>query len=277
MQFKSTISLGGVPEHFNFPWKIWINQMDVKQEEFNWVWNDFPGGSGAMIQSLEYGEIDVAIVLTEALANAKIKGLDLIPLSTFVKSPLVWGVFTSADNPTNKIGPMENMKIAISRFGSGSELMAKVFARERSEILNESNFVIVNNLEGGRLALLNGDADLFFWEKWMTKPLVDSSELKMIGEIPTPWPCFLAVCKPKFYNNELKMKAFMNNYLKVLEIAKGLKQGEATHRELSRNYGLKPDDAKEWLSKVEWANGWETPAQPLDLATATLQEIYSLN
>ena len=39
----------------------------------------------------------------------------------------------------------------------------------------------------------SGNADVFFWEKFMTKPLVDAGRFRRVGEFVAPWPAFV-VC-----------------------------------------------------------------------------------
>jgi len=274
MDLDSKIRLAGLPEHFNYPWKTWLKGNISHFQGFTWEWNDFPGGSGAMIQSLENGEIDVALVLTEALANAQMKGSAIVPLSVFVESPLVWGIFSSKKNAISQVSPTVGKKYAISRFGSGSELMAKVEAKARGEKIEQENFVLVQNLEGARNALGKLEADLFFWEKWMTKPLVDSGEFKMIDELPTPWPCFVMVCTPTFQKEIQKLNALRSAFTEILYIGTKLKADTSSNLEIAREYGLKPEDIKTWLSFVEWANVWRDPENELNMAKNTLAEIY---
>ena len=66
--------------------------------------------------------------------------------------------------------------------------MALVAARQRGA--PDPEFEVVGDLQGARKALKNKEADLFMWEKFTTKPLVDSGEWSRVAEVPTPWPCF---------------------------------------------------------------------------------------
>ena len=274
MDLQSTIRLGGVPEHFNFPWKIWLENTNGQFQGFTWAWTDFHGGSGAMIHSLETDETDVAFVLTEAVANSQMKDSQIKPLAVFVESPLVWGIFSSIKNPVSQVSPVAGKNYAISRFGSGSELMARVDAKARGEKIEQKNFVLVQNLEGARKAIGNLEADLFFWEKWMTKPLVDAGEFKMIDECPTPWPCFVMVCTPSFHTDLKKINALQSAYSEVISIANDLKLNSDSVEKLAKEYGLKNEDAKTWLSHVEWAKTWKSPENEIAMAKKLLEEIY---
>jgi hypothetical protein len=227
-----------------------------------------------MIQSLENGETDVAFILTEAVANAQMKGSSIVPLSVFVETPLVWGIFSSVKNPILQVFPIVGKKYAISRFGSGSELMAKVDAKARGEKIEQENFVQVQNLDGARKALGNLEADLFFWEKWMTKPLVDAGEFKMIDECPTPWPCFVMVCSPTFEKETQKLNALLSAFSEVLSIGENIKSKTKSATEIGNRYGLKTEDARTWLAHVEWAKNWRDPENEINMAKNFLTEIY---
>src|SRR5205823_3383499 len=58
---------------------------------------------------------------------------------------------------------------------------------------DDLDFVIVGTLHGAIDAFASGNADVFFWEKFMTKPLVDAGKFRRVGEFVAPWPAFV-VC-----------------------------------------------------------------------------------
>lgn len=264
---EDLIRIGGVPEHFNFPWKLRLNQA---QPGFNW--KDFPGGSGAMIQALTSGELDAALVLTESVAHALNQNLPVEPLAVFVESPLIWGIFSGANNPIHSADPHSSLKYAISRFGSGSHLMAKVDAYIRGGRVEEGQFELIGNLDGAVSSLSVLKTDLFFWEKWMTKPLVDKGILKMIGERPTPWSCFQLVVNEHFTHDGKRMEILRSIYQQVLKIAGEFSEDETAARQLSNQYGLDIQDATDWLKQVKWAKEWKSSADQLQLAKDWLQK-----
>jgi ABC-type nitrate/sulfonate/bicarbonate transport system substrate-binding protein len=270
----SKIRVGGVPEHFNLPWKKWLSFQNDTKRNFDWEWTDFPGGSGAMLQALKEEKIDLALVLTEAVANAIKQGAEIEPLSIYVESPLVWGIFSGKNNPISSISPVFDKKYAISRPGSGSQLMAKVDARLRGENLEEAQFIVVQDLEGAKKALQKGDADLFLWEKWMTKPLVDQGIFKMLDERPTPWPCFILVARSNFWNAQAAIQNEIKSAFElVLVQAKLLKNKPDGHLDIARAYSLENDDSFTWLAHVEWTKAWRSPEEELELAKKILAEV----
>jgi sulfonate transport system substrate-binding protein len=267
------IRIGGVPEHFNLPWKIWLESNSDIASEAEWDWKDFPGGSGAMLLALTEDQLDIALILTEAAANSIMQGAEIKALSIYVDSPLVWGIFSGVANPATSIEPVHGKKYAISRFGSGSHLMAKLDAKIRGEMLEENQFVLVQNLAGAEKALTDLEADLFFWEKWMTKPLVDQGIMKMLGERPTPWPCFVLVSSNSFWEKQENQKAVKIAFSEVLKIASQLKTDPNGYQKIGEAYGLQPEDAKTWLEHVKWAELWQDPENEIKMAEKALREL----
>jgi ABC-type nitrate/sulfonate/bicarbonate transport system substrate-binding protein len=265
--------IGGVPEHFNFPWKCWLEHNDRKCGSAEWTWQDFPGGSGAMISAVLEGQIDLALVLTESAANAIMQGADIKLLAVFVESPLVWGIFSGADNPVEKVSPVQGKKYAISRFGSGSHLMAGLDAGLRGESLNDEQFLVVGGLDGARDALVKQEADLFFWEKWMTKPLADQGVLKMIDERPTPWSCFVLICRPALWENHDNRNLMMQAFEEVLETARKLKNDFESASRIAAAYGLSEADTGIWLGQTTWASRWQNPEEEINKAFNALNEL----
>jgi len=61
------IRIGGVPEHFNLPWRLAIEEGAFTTLGLNVEWIDFPGGTGAIMKALDAGEVDIATPLTEGV------------------------------------------------------------------------------------------------------------------------------------------------------------------------------------------------------------------
>ena len=109
------------------------------------------------------------------IVNNNANGVKLYGM--YVTSPLIWGIHTSAIRNKDKVACVDDLKgmtYAISRFGSGSHLMAFVDAKQRGWDVSSLKFHVVGSLEGSRKALKEGDADIWLWEKFTTKWLVDA-------------------------------------------------------------------------------------------------------
>ena len=259
MKSPNLIRLGGVPEHFFYPWKKWLDENSGSESGMQWTWTDYPGGSGAMIQALENNEIDFAFLLTESAYKAMSSGAQIEALSVYVQSPLLWGIFTGSGNPLETVEPVNERKYAISRFGSGSELMAMVDARKRGASIEQDQWVLAQNLSGAEKALSSGEADLFFWEKWTTKPLVDKGIFKMVDVCPSPWASFILTGRTEDCQFEIRMEAIKSAFTAVTKLASALKISSESATLISSEYHLLESDAADWIQHVEWVNKWTNP------------------
>src|SRR5262249_17334905 len=162
----------------NLPWHRLIESRGA--EGASVAWRDYPDGSGAMAAALRAEQLDAAMLLTEgAVAGAAAGGFKIVSLYT--ESPLIWGIHVPATSSIRAVGDLRGRRYAISRRGSGSHLMSFVHAREQGWPTADLDFVAVGTLQGALDAFASGTADVFFWEKFMTKPLVDSGRFRRIA------------------------------------------------------------------------------------------------
>ncbi|MFM8962214.1 MAG: ABC transporter substrate-binding protein, partial [Sphingomonadales bacterium] len=189
------LKIGGVPEHFNLPWRLAIEEGKFKNAGIELHWSDMTGGTGQMIKGLQAGTLDIAVLLTEGITRAILKGLEAKILAVYVQSPLCWGIHVPANNSIRTIDDLDASIFAISREGSGSHLMSYVLAQREGWEPNDLSFNVVGDIYGGLWALNHGEAEAFLWEKYTTQPFVDQRKLKRIGEVYTPWPCFVIAAR----------------------------------------------------------------------------------
>lgn len=245
------IKVGGVPEHFNLAWHLAIEKGWFAKKGLNIQWQDVPGGTGAMCKALRNQELDIAIALTEGMVADIVNGNPSKIVQFYVNSPLRWGIYTASSASIQSVQEMAGKKYAISRYQSGSHLMAYVNAQANQIQLNESDFVVVGNLDGARKALANGDADLFLWEKFTTKPLVDSGEFSFLGECKTPWPCFVIAATDAFIKNYPEQ---LNQLLSVINLScLTLKNNADAPSQIAQRYRINLNDAQLWFSELEYA------------------------
>jgi ABC-type nitrate/sulfonate/bicarbonate transport system substrate-binding protein len=246
-----TIKIAGVPEHFNLPWHLSIENGDFKKENIDLQWTDVPEGTGKMCQMLRHGETDIAVILTEGIVKDIVAGNQSKIVQVYVESPLIWGIHVAAKSNYKTLADLENTKVAISRLGSGSQLMAYVNADSQGWKTDNLQFEIVNTIDGAVEALTNGTADYFMWERFMTKPLVDKGIFRRIGDCPTPWPCFVIAVRDEILEKEPQIIA------KILKIINKTTQGFVDipniDQTLALNYNQKIEDIQEWLSLTKWS------------------------
>ncbi|WP_033958292.1 substrate-binding domain-containing protein [Psychroserpens jangbogonensis] len=246
------INIGGVPEHFNLAWYLTLKNGEYKDEGINLRWKDYFGGTGAMNKALREGEIDMAVILTEGIIKDIIDGNPSKIVQTFVQSPLIWGIHVAHDSNYETIDDLKGTKAAISRYGSGSHLMAYINAENNNWNLEDDlNFEVIKNLDGAIEGLTNGVADYFMWEKFTTKPIVDDGVFRRIANCPTPWPCFVIAVNNEFLeNNKEDVKTILNIINNTTKEFKSIPSIDAT---IANRYDQKLEDVKDWLSLTEWS------------------------
>jgi len=267
------LRVGGVPEHFNLPWHLCLEEGLFEKAGINVQWTDFPGGTGAMTRELRHDGLDVALVLTEGIVADISLGNRSKIVSFYTSTPLQWGVHTTAYNKFEVVKDVDPMIFSISRWGSGSHLMAYVYARKRGlNPMRDIAFKIVGDLTGARESLADKTSNLFLWEKFTTKPYVDSGELKILDIIPTPWPCFAIAAREDILSKESKA---VNDLVHiVLNRAKKFKQDPESIKLVARRYGQKSTDVKEWLKITDWVG---KPGDKFDSFQTVIDSLTELN
>ena len=169
----TTLKIAGVPEHFNLPWHLCLEHGEFAASNIDLQWTDVPEGTGKLCQMLRSGETDIAVILTEGIVKDIVGGNPSKIVQVYVESPLLWGIHVAANSKFKTIPDLQDAKVAISRIGSGSQLMAYVNAEQNGWKTSDLQFEIVNTIDGAVESLTAGKSDYFMWEHFMTKPLVD--------------------------------------------------------------------------------------------------------
>ena len=246
------VRIGGVPEHFNYAWYLALKQGHFKEHNINVRWKDYFGGSGQMTKALRENEIDMAVILTEGIIKDITEGNPSKIVQIFVESPLIWGIHVAQDSAYKNLSELKGQKAAISRYGSGSHLMAYVNALKlKWNTASDLQFEVVKDLDGAVESLSRKEADYFMWEKFTTKPLVDEKIFRRLGDCPTPWPCFVIAVRDEFILNE---KETLQNILKTINaITSSFKEISQIDRIISERYQQKNEDVKAWLELTKWS------------------------
>ena len=246
-----TIKIGGVPEHFNLPWHLCMENEKFKNEDLNIIWKDFPEGTGAMCKSLRSGELDVAVILTEGIVRDIINGNEVKIIQNYIGSPLIWGIHVAAGSSYKDIQDLNNTTAAISRYGSGSHLMAYVNAENRDWNIEDLSFEVVDNIEGAIEALQDDRAQYFMWEHFTTKPLVDNKTFRRVADCPTPWPCFVIAARNETIRKDPER---LKRMLEVLnKETKDFKMKKEMDILLSERYQQKLEDIRQWMDLTHWS------------------------
>jgi sulfonate transport system substrate-binding protein len=244
------LRIGGVPEHFNWPWRRLIDAHALERLGVDVSWRDYPDGSGAMAAALRAGQLDAAMLLTEgAVAGAAAGGFKIVSLYT--ESPLIWGIHVPAASPIRTVDDLRGRRYAVSRRGSGSHLMSFVHAREHGWPTADLAFVVVGTLQGAIDAFATGAADVFFWEKFMTKPLVDSGRFRRVAEFVAPWPAFVVCASSAGLARGAELATVLRGAFAAAAEVAASPDAPAT---IATRYGLEANDVHEWLRATRWAS-----------------------
>ena len=112
---------------------------------------------------VERGEVDVAIVVTDALLVAKSKNRRVELIGTYVQSALVWAIagpssrrYPCMDDLISSFRPPQGLnhedspclRIGVSRMGSGSHSMGLFLCNKFRLVLDKVRFVVAQNIDG---------------------------------------------------------------------------------------------------------------------------------
>ena len=246
-----TVRIAGVPEHFNLPWHLALEAGDFAAHGLDVQWTDVPEGTGRLCQMLREGQADIAVLLTEGIVRDILMGNPSKIVQVYVDSPLLWGIHVAASSEYKTVEELKGLRAAISRPGSGSQLMAYVLAASMGWPAADLKFEAVQTIDGAVKALAAGQADYFLWERFMTKPLVDSGVFRRLDDCPTPWPCFVIAATDEFLAGHpdvlQKLLEVINQYTSTIKDVDGINEMIASR------YGLKREDVDQWLSLTQWS------------------------
>lgn len=260
------LRVGGVPEHFNAPWHLALEQGHFAAVGLQVDFQLYPTGTGAMCADLRAGKLDLAVVLTEGIVSDMLRQGGSRILAAYVPSPLQWGIHVAADAPFTDPSELRGQTLAISRFGSGSHLMAMLWAHEQGWHPREDlAFYVAGGISPLEEAVCSGRAAAFFWEKYTTAPRVAAGHLRCLGIYPTPWPSFVLAVREDLLETQ---QSALWRLLQVLyaQTRAFMAGGQASVDYVSRRYGLSPEQTWEWFSGVRWATDPE-------LEPAVLEEV----
>ena len=244
------LKIGGVPEHFNLPWRLGIEEGKFRAKGVQLHWSDMSGGTGQMIRGLETGSIDIAVLLTEGITKAILQGLEAKIVQVYVTTPLHWGIHVPYNSDITSVDQLEGKTFAISREGSGSHLMSYVKASQEGWDVSKLKFNVVGDIYGGLWALENNESQAFLWEKYTTHPFTEQKKCRYIDEVVTPWPCFVVAVRNEIYRD---YKAELDQMCQVVNArAKELKEDKEAVDLICWRYNLRRSQVDNWLEETDW-------------------------
>jgi len=272
-----TLRVAGVPEHFNAPFHLAKERGLYEERGVAFEWDVTPQGTGAMAQKLESHEVDLAVMLSEGAVARVAQGAPLKVVGTYVGSPLRWGIHVLRGSTVQHPDQLKGRTFGVSRMLSGSHLMAHVFAHQKGwKPEFDAPVKLCGTLDGARDMMKSGEIETFLWEKFTTKHLVDAGEWDIIGEVLTPWPCFLFVASKKaLLEKPAEIRAVIEVTKPVCDSFKA-NGGGATLAYVSKHHAVAEDDAKEWLDGTFWSCSTQVQWSTLDKTQDALRVIGQL-
>lgn len=262
-----------MPEHFNYPWHYGIDNNIFAKHGLDIEWYDVKEGSGAMCKMLEADELDLALVLTEGVVKHIHSGGSARIIRQYVKTPLLWGVHVRPGY--NLHHNYETARFARSRVGSGSHIMAYVYAEQRNFNLSEDQFVTIDNIDGALTAFVENQADVLLWERFMTQPYVDQKYVERTDECVSPWPCFVLVGSKKFIDNQSEKILSISDAITICN--ETIMQRADTKGAISKMFDLNPDQVEQWYTTVEWQTSDWISSKMLNNVSETLKRVGVLD
>ena len=248
----TTIKIGGVPEHFNLPWHLAIEDDAFAKANIELQWQDVPEGTGKMCQALTRWRSGCRLYFDRWYYKGHHRWQSFKDFASLRRIPIIWGVHAPASLIAEDTAQLIDPKIAISRYGSGSHLMSFLLAKRHDWDPETLRFELVNTLDGAVKSLSSDQAQLFLWERYMTQPYVDQGIFKRLETIATPWPSFVIAATDQCIQEKedalVKMLQIINKY------SSDFKDIPSIDRTIASHYDLQVGDVQQWLLRTEFSD-----------------------
>lgn len=268
-----TIKIGGVPEHFNAPWKWAIDNGVFDAAGIRVDFIDYATGTGAMCRDLSSANLDMAVVLTEGIVAHCAQEHDCCIVAPYVDTPLTWGIYVGADTTLTHLAGLRHAEVAVSRLGSGSHLMAKIMLTQALQVdQSQQQFHVVGGIEALCQAVNATPQQFFMWEVFTTEPWLQKGRIRLLDTYPTPWPCFqIAARRQWLCDHHTEVQRLLE---KLYRVTQRFNHDHAFAIEvIAHYYGLQPERIQRWLDSVCWAIDPANQFMAIEQASNTLQQI----
>jgi hypothetical protein len=155
--------------------------------------------------------------------------------------------------------------------------MAYLLAEREGWDTRSLKFEILTDFKGLRKGVNDSSAAFFMWEHFTTKPYwAEAHEVKHMGDIPTPWPCFMMAARKGWVDAHLdEVRALLH----VVRCTCGQFKAEpaASVPEVSAHNGLALADAQSWFDTVQFAQCGALQGAVLPAVVAALHRVGVLS
>ncbi|KAI8905435.1 hypothetical protein EDD86DRAFT_249035 [Gorgonomyces haynaldii] len=214
---KRLVRLGCVPEHFSTPLYL-QKHMDKHALGLDIV--SVPQGTGEAIEITPDAPIAgnrprlVARICKHLIDGKETSRL----LGSYTQSPLKWSLAVKPQSRYQQIRDLDaqGTRIGISRYGSGSHIMAIVMNTNYG-FKHPFEFVVLDNFQGLRDGIETEKCDAFMWEVVTTKPWYDNQTLRMLDIVSCPWPSFSIASQTEIPGLQEGIDASIQDFVKGFE------------------------------------------------------------
>lgn len=260
----------GVPEPFNLPWRLGVESGAFLREGIDLHWRDVPEGTGAMCELLHSGATDLAVLVTEGAVRDVLLNKGNSIVATLVDSPLRWGVHVGSGRDLHTPDDLVGVPFAISRFNSGSHLMAMVYAQRLGWTPKKEDFIVVHDLDGAIALLKSPTPAVFLWEQAMTAAFVEAGAFRNVDVMEAPWPAFTVVVRNEFHDLH---PGEVERALRIVREQANVFIGQRhAPEQVMERYGLPESEARRWSAAVRWNMDGRIDLASLCHAARTLAE-----
>jgi hypothetical protein len=155
--------------------------------------------------------------------------------------------------------------------------MSYVLASQRGWDVDKLKFEVRGGFEPLRQAL-NDEADTcdaLLWETFTTKPFHDSGEIRRVGEIVTPWPCFMvATLRPYAQEHADTIASCFKALRRSCQAFSHEK--DTMPKVIAERYDLKLEDAQAWYKGVRITADPTIPEDAISHALEALSEVFPI-
>lgn len=252
MSTPEPLKVAGVPEAFNECFtdaNFTANGLPSGAEFL-----PYPGGSGSMVKAVVSGAVDAAFALTDCIVAAIEGGSPVRLAGPVVSSALVWGVVVGGRSGVAGVDELRSATWGVSRLGSGSHVMVRTMAKQRG--WGAPRFVVCGDFAGLRDGVNTGKVDAFLWEVFTTGGYARSGEVRIVGEVPTPWGCFsVAVREDVGTEGRVRVEKMRSAFVQA---GRRMREGEGSAERIAGRYGMSVAEAGKWLEGVRYAETEES-------------------
>ena len=116
------------------------------------------------------------------------------------------------------------------------------------------DFKVLNDIKGLREGIMEDTIDAFLWELFTTKPYYDNAEMKLLGTVNTPWPCFLLAGSKEFLS---KNADITKTFLRLLDVSIANfweKKSQESVQFIVNNLSYQEQDVRKWFETARFAS-----------------------